>query len=167
VFRDLFDDPRAYQHFQNYLTGLIVLENMLSQTVSIRPCAEDSYLILDDTLCEHVGSLFEYVERHYHHSEDRYPLAHNLVTSHYVSGAVRFPVDDQLYQRYESATDWEGFVGQHFPSQIMPQTAKERAKLHRQLDQQLRQDPEFERLQNARLPPSNPLGKSVGNQVKP
>lgn len=186
AFRDLFDDPRAYQHFQTYLTGLMVLENksltnisrctlesadksnlsrflseapwqpeavnqrrvayMLSQTVSIRPPERDSDLILDDTLCEHVGSLFEYVERHYNHSEDTYPLAHNLVTSYYHSGAVRFPVNYELYQRYESVTDWERFVRQHFPNQTMPSGAKERAKLHRQLDQELRQDPAFERL---------------------
>jgi SRSO17 transposase len=186
AFRDLFDDPRQYQHFQNYLTGLMVLENkslsnisrctlesadksnlsrflsespwlpeavnqrrvayLLSQTAHLRPSAGGSYLILDDTLCEHVGSLFDYVERHYNHSDDSYPLAHNLVTSYYRSGAVRFPVNYELYRRYETVTDWERFVRQQFPSQIMPPTAKERAKLHRQLDQQLRQDPEFERL---------------------
>jgi SRSO17 transposase len=186
AFRDLFHDPRQYRHFQNYLTGLMVLEDkslanisrctlesadqsnlsrflsdapwlpeavnqrrvayMLSQTVGIRPPTGDSYLILDDTLCEHVGSLFEYVERHYNHSDDTYPLAHNLVTSYYLSGAVRFPVDYALYRRYESVTDWARFVTQRFPGQVMPQTAKERAKLHRQLDQELRQDPEFERL---------------------
>jgi len=34
----------------------------------------DSVLILDDTLCEHVGSLFEYVDRHYNHGDDTYRL---------------------------------------------------------------------------------------------
>jgi SRSO17 transposase len=119
---------------------------MLSQTVSIRQAKGASYLILDDTLCEHVGSLFEYVDRHYNHSDNTYPLGHNLVTSHYLNGAVRFPVDCELYQRYETITDWEEFVAKHFPSQVIPSKAKDRTILHRQLDQQLRQDPEFERL---------------------
>jgi SRSO17 transposase len=157
VFRDLFGESRQYRHCQNYLTGLIVLENkslanisrctldsadksnlsrflsdapwspvavnqrriayLLSQPVGIRQAARAAYLILDDTRCEHVGSLFEYVERHYNHREHTYPLAHNRVTSHYLSGAVRFPVDFALYGRYESVTQWEQFVRQQFPTQ--------------------------------------------------
>lgn len=133
AFRHLFNDVRQFEHFQNYLTGLIVLENkslanisrcilesadktnlsrflsespwqpqvvnrfriqyVLTQTVAIRPTAPAGYLIFDDTLCEHVGSLFEYVERHYDHCDGTYPLAHNLVTSHYLSGAVRLPIE--------------------------------------------------------------------------
>ena len=107
AFRDLFDNQCEFRHFQNYLTGLIVLENtsmanisncildsadktnlsrffseapwheqemndrrfryMLEQTAPHRRPAKESSLILDDTLCEHVGSLFEYVDRHYVH----------------------------------------------------------------------------------------------------
>ncbi len=40
-----------------------------------------------------------FVDRHYNHAESSYPLAHNLVASHYVSGAVRFPVAARLYRR--------------------------------------------------------------------
>ena len=69
------------------------LEYLLQQTQGGRRPKADSALILDDTLCEHVGSLFDYVDRHYNHGEDTYPLAHNPVTSYYVSGLVRFPVD--------------------------------------------------------------------------
>jgi len=183
VFRDLFGDERQYRHFQNYLTGLIVLENkslanisrctlksadktnlsrflseapwsprevqnrrieyMMAQTTSLRQAATASYLILDDTLCEHVGSLFEYVDRHYNHSDDSFPLAHNLVTSHYLSGAVRFPIDFELYRRYEEVTRWSEFVFKHFPQQEIPRQAKARAKVHRQLDATLLKDPEF------------------------
>jgi SRSO17 transposase len=186
VFRDLFCEERQYRHFENYLTGLIVLENkslsnisrcmldsadktnlsrflgdapwsqksvnqrrvsyMLSQTQGIRPAASRSYLILDDTLCEHVGSLFEYIDRHYNHSDGSYPLAHNLVTSHYLSGAVRFPVNFELYRRYEEVTQWERFVSSKFPTQVIPSLAKDRAKLHRQLDKSLLEDPEFAQL---------------------
>ena len=80
------------------------IEYLLERTKSVRKKSADSRLVLDDTLCEHVGSLFEYVDRHYNHAEDTYPLAHNLVTSHYVSGAVRFPVDLRQYRRYEEVT---------------------------------------------------------------
>lgn len=48
-----------------------------------------------------MGSLFEYIDRHYNHCDNSYPLAHNLVSSHYISEAVRFPVDVRLYRRYE------------------------------------------------------------------
>jgi SRSO17 transposase len=183
VFRDLFGDERQYQHFQNYLSGLIVLDNkslanisrcilesadktnlsrflssapwqpsqvhqrrieyMMGQTSTLRQTANHSYFILDDTLCEHVGNLFEHIDRHYNHSNDTYPLAHNVVTSHYLSGSVRFPLDFELYRRYEEVTRWHEFVHRHFPDQTIPTTAAERGKLHRKLDAELMQDPEF------------------------
>ena len=186
AFRDLFCDEREFRHFQNYLTGLMVLENkslanisrctldsadktnlsrflaaapwepeavnerrvpyLMSQTLRLRRSASESCLILDDTLCEHVGSLFEYIDRHYNHSNGTYPLAHSVVTSHYLSGAVRFPVDYRLYRRYEEMTQWEHFVGEHFPAQVIPTKAKERQKLHRQLDATLLNDPQFAQL---------------------
>ena len=150
VFRDLFENRCQFRHFQNYLTGLMVLSNksmanivrcvlnsadktnlsrffsespwfqsqvndrrlryLLQQTKAVRLPKAQSALVLDDTLCEHVGSLFEYIDRHYNHGDDTYPLAHNPVTSHYVSGPVRFPVDLRLYRRYEEMTRWEEFV---------------------------------------------------------
>ncbi len=186
VFRHLFENQCQFRHFQNYLTGLMVLENqslanisrcilesadktnlsrflsqapwseqkvnservkyMLNQTVNQRQTAAESYLILDDTLCEHVGSLFEYVDRHYNHCNQHYPDAHNLVTSHYLSGSVRFPVDYRVYRRYEEITRWSEFVSKHFPEQEIPQNKKERQKLHKLLDQKLLEDPEFQEL---------------------
>jgi SRSO17 transposase len=183
AFRHLFSDQRQYQHFQNYLTGLIVLENkslanisrcslqsadksnlsrflssapwnpslvndtrldyLLCQTQAHRLSAAQSSFILDDTMCEHVGSLFEYIDRHYNHSDGTYPLAHNLVTSHYLSGAVRFPVDFELYRRYEDITEWTRFVKKYFPAQEIPKRSQARAKLHKQLDPMLLKDPEF------------------------
>ena len=122
IFRDLFENRCQFHHFQNYLTGLIVLDNkslanitrcvlesadktnlsrffseapwfqdrindrrveyLLQQTKAVRSPKADALLILDDTLCEHVGSLFDYVDHHYNHGDDTYPLAHNPVTSH-------------------------------------------------------------------------------------
>jgi SRSO17 transposase len=64
----------------------------LQQTKPHRRRRRESLVVLDDTLCEHVGSLFDYVDRHYNHSDGTYPLAHNPVTSLYVSGAVRLPL---------------------------------------------------------------------------
>ncbi len=42
------------------------------------------------------------------------------VTSHYVSGAVRFLVDARLYRRYNELTDWTNFVQKHFPGSEIP-----------------------------------------------
>lgn len=96
AFRDLFENHCQFDHFQNYLTGLMVLENKslsnisqcvlesadktnLSRFLSQAPWSErevnrrrveyrnqqtqkhqrgaaDSCLIIDDTLCEHVGT---------------------------------------------------------------------------------------------------------------
>jgi len=184
AFRDLFANRRQFQHFQDYLTGLIVLENksltniarcvlasadktnlsrflseapwddaqvnarrigyLLTQTARQRRAAGGSALVLDDTLCEHVGSLFAYVDRHYNHGEGTYPLAHNPVTSFYVSGAVRFPVDWRLYRRYEEVTRWEAFVAKHCPDEVIPPTRKERAHLHKRVDPVLLTDPDFQ-----------------------
>jgi SRSO17 transposase len=186
IFRDLFEKRCQFQHFQNYLTGLIVLDNkslanitrcvlesadktnlsrffseapwfhdrvndrrleyLLQQTKAVRGPKADAALILDDTLCEHVGSLFDYVDRHYNHGDDTYPLAHNPVTSYYVGGPVRFPVDLRLYRRYEELTQWDAFVQKHFPGRSIPTTKKERARLHKEVDPLLLDDPDFQKL---------------------
>lgn len=183
AFRDLFENRRQFQHFQNYLTGLMVLPNksmaniarcvvesadktnlsryfseapwfakqvnrrriryLLEQTKAVRKSKDGSALILDDTLCKHVGSLFDYVDHHYDHGDHSYPLAHNPVTSHYVSGPVRFPVDFRIYRRYEELTHWEAFVHKHFPERQIPTKRKERNHLHREVDPTLLQDSEF------------------------
>jgi len=186
IFRDLFENRCQFRHFQNYLTGLIVLDNkslanitrcvlesadktnlsrffseapwfqeqvndrrvayLRQQTKEVRVSKADSALILDDTLCEHVGSLFDYVDRHSNHSDDTYPLAHNPVTSHYVSGPVRFPVDLRLYRRYEALTHWEEYVHQHFSDRPISAKKKERARLHKDVDPILLEDPDFQKL---------------------
>src|SRR6266850_3267032 len=183
IFRDLFENRCQFQHFQNYLTGLIVLDNkslanitrcvlesadktnlsrffsespwfqdrvndrrvayLLQQTKAVRSPKADALLILDDTLCEHVGSLFDYVDRHYNHGDATYPLAHNPVTSHYVSGPVRFPLDLRLYRRYEELTQWGAFVAKQFPDLQIPTDKKARNRLHKQVDPVLLQDPAF------------------------
>jgi len=116
---------------------------LLAQTRDQRQPKRVSALVLDDTLCEHVGSLFEHVDRHYNHGEGTYPLAHNPVTSFYVSGAVRFPLDLRLYRRYEEVTRWETFVARHFPGCAIPRKKKERGRLHKEVAPVLLQDPEF------------------------
>jgi DDE superfamily endonuclease len=116
---------------------------MLQQTRPHRRRRRESLLALDDTRCEHVGSLFDYVDRHYNHSDGTYPLAHNPVTSLYVSGPVRFPVGLRLYRRYEELTQWETSVAKHFPDLKIPTDKKGRNRLHQQVDPVLLQDPEF------------------------
>ena len=122
------------------------MKYLLQQTKPVRLTKEKSALILDDTLCEHVGSLFEYIDHHYNHGGDTYPLAHNPVTSHYVSGPVRFPVDLRLYRRYEEMTRWEEFVHKHFPDREIPKRKKERTQFHKGVDPRLLEDPEFHAL---------------------
>jgi DDE superfamily endonuclease len=122
------------------------VEYLLQQTQAVRGPKADAILILDDTLCEHVGNLFDYVDRHYDHGDDLYPLAHNPVTSHYVSGPVRFPLDLRLYRRYEELTHWEDFVRKHFPDRPIPTTKKERARLHKAVDPVLLDDLDFQQL---------------------
>ena len=183
VFRELFENRCQFQHFENYLTGLMVLANksmanisrcllesadktnlsrffseapweqekvnekrityMLEQTADRRRKAEQSCVVVDDTLCEHVGSVFEYVARHYDHCEGRYPLGHNLVTTHYVSGVVRFPLAVRLYRRYEEQTRWEEFVRKHFPERKIPTEKKQRTRMHKEVDETLLQDADF------------------------
>jgi hypothetical protein len=58
-------------------------------------------------LCEHGASLFEYVDRHAHHGDGTYPLAHHPVTSFSVSGPMCFPLALRLYRRDEELTPWE------------------------------------------------------------
>lgn len=183
AFRPVFRDRRQFEHFRNYLTGLMVLDDksmaniarclvesadktnlsrffsespwqwdkvneqriayMLEETKGVSRSSDESALIVDDTLCEHVGSLFEYVDRHYNHGDGSYPTAHNLVTSHYLSGAVRFPVDFRMYRRYEEFTDWVNFVKKHFPGREIPVRKKERQPFHKEVDTVLLQDGEF------------------------
>jgi hypothetical protein len=116
---------------------------MLQETKPHRQRRRDSIVVLDDTLCEHVGSLFDYVDRHYNHGDGTYPLAHNPVTSFYVSGPVRFPLGLRLYRRYEELTQWEAAVAKQFPELKIPTDKKARNRLHKQVDPVLLQAPEF------------------------
>src|SRR5882672_649358 len=119
---------------------------LLQHTKEVRGPKADGLLILDDTLCEHVGSLFDYVDRHDNHGDDTYPRAHNPVTSHSVSGPVRFPVALRLDRREEECTQWDTVVHQHFPDRPIPKPKKERARFHKEVDPLLLADPNFQKL---------------------
>jgi len=119
---------------------------LLQQTKEGRVPKAEAVLILDDTLCEHGGSLFDYVDRHDNHGDNTYPLAHNPVTSHDVSGPVRFPVALRLYRRSEECPQWEPFVQQHCPDRPIPTTKKERARFHKAVDPLLLDNPDFQKL---------------------
>lgn len=116
---------------------------MLQQTKPHRRRRRDSLVVIDDTLCEHGGSLFDHVDRHDHHGNGTYPLAHNPVTSFYGSGSVRCPLDLRLYRRYEALTQWAATVNKYCPDLKIPPEQKARNRLHKQVDPVLLQDPEF------------------------
>jgi DDE superfamily endonuclease len=116
---------------------------MLPQTKPHRPSRHKSLVVIDDTLCEHVGRLFDYVDRHDNHGDGTYPLAHHPVTSLYVSGPGRFPLALRLYRRYEELTQWEAAVAQQCPDVKIPHEKKARNRLHKQVDPVLRQEPDF------------------------
>jgi hypothetical protein len=122
------------------------LTSLLQQTKAIHGPKADAILILDDTLCEHGGGLFDYVDRHANHGDAPYPRAHNPVTSHYVSGPVRFPVALRLSRRYEESTRWEAFGHQHFPDRPIPTQPKERARLQKTVAPVLRDAPDLQKL---------------------
>lgn len=106
-------------------------------------------LVIDDTLAPHVGSLFEYIDKHYDHCDGQHKRAHNPVTSLYINGSVRYPVGLELYRRYEEYTNWEALVKKHFPNHSIPKTKKERKRFHQQVDPVLLKDPEFKKLHDA------------------
>jgi hypothetical protein len=116
---------------------------MLHQTKPHRRRRGESLLAIDDTLCEHVGSLFDDVDHHSNHSEGTSPLAHNPVTSLSVSGPVRCPVALRLSRRDEDLTQWEAYGAKHCPDLQIPKDRKGRNRLHQQVDPGLLQDPEF------------------------
>ena len=93
-------------------------------------------------LGEHVGSLFDYVDRHDHHGDGPYPLAHHPVTSFHVSGPVRFPLGLRLDRRDEALTQWAAVVAKHVPALPIPTNTKARNRLQQQVDSALLQDPE-------------------------
>jgi hypothetical protein len=114
---------------------------MLQQTKPHRRQRRDSLVVIDDTLCEHVGSLVDHVDRHDTHGDGTSPLAHHPVTSCSVSGAVRFPLDLRLYRRDEELTPWEAAVTKHVPDGNIPTDKQARSRLHTQVDPVWLQDP--------------------------
>jgi len=53
------------------------------------------------------SSLLPIMQMSRNHGDGTSPLAHHPVTSLYVSGPVRFPLDLRLYLRDEELTQWE------------------------------------------------------------
>ena len=116
---------------------------MRQQTTPHRQRRRESVVAIDETLCAHVGSLFDDVDRHDHHSAGTYSLAHHPVTSLAVRGPVRFPLGLRLYRRDEELTQWEAAVAKHVPDVTIPRERTARNRLHTQVDPVLLEDPEF------------------------
>lgn len=68
---------------------------MQARTQSKDPLATGC-LVLDDTLDEHVGNLFDHIATHDDHSDNSYKLAQNPVISHFVKGIISFPIDFRM-----------------------------------------------------------------------
>jgi hypothetical protein len=119
------------------------LRFMLQQTKPHRQRRRESVVAIDETLCEHVGSLFDDVDRHDNHSDGTSPLAHNPVTSWSVSGPVRVPLGLRLYRRDEELTPWEAAVAKHVPDVTIPREKQARNRLQKQVDPVLLEDPAF------------------------
>jgi hypothetical protein len=107
---------------------------LLPQTKAVRRPKADALLRLEDTLGEHGGSLFDYVDRPYQPGDGTYPLAHHPGTSSSVRGPGRFPVDLRLSRRSEESTRWEACVQKHCPDRSIPTPSKERMRLHKEGD---------------------------------
>jgi hypothetical protein len=118
------------------------IRSLLQETIRHRHRRRESIVVLDDTLCEHVGGLFDHVDRHDHHGDGTSPLAHHPVTSFYVSGPVRFPLGLRLYRRDEELTQWETAGVRHVPDRNIPTEKKARHRLHQHVAPGLLQDPE-------------------------
>jgi DDE superfamily endonuclease len=115
---------------------------MLQETTPHRRRRRDALVVIDDTLCEHAGNLFDSADRHDNHGDGTYALAHKPVTSFSVSGPVRFPLGLRLYRRYEDLTPWDACVAKQFPDLKIPTDTKGRNRLHKPVDSILLQDPE-------------------------
>ena len=59
---------------------------------------------------------------------------------------MRFPLDLRLYRRYDERTQWEAFVHKHVPDRPIPPTKQDRARLHKEVDPLLFEDPDFQKL---------------------
>jgi hypothetical protein len=77
-------------------------------------------VVLEATLGDHVGSLFDDVNRPSNPSDGTYPLAHTPVTSLSGSGPVRFPLGRRLSRRDAAMTPGEAWLTIVLPSRSPP-----------------------------------------------
>ena len=78
----------------------LILEELRAKRI------EHGVLVIDDTLSHKTGKHMDGVNVHYDHSEGRYALGHQLVTSHLVAGWLSIPLDFELYRRDEGQADF-------------------------------------------------------------
>jgi hypothetical protein len=134
---------------------------MLQQTKPHRRQRRASRVVIDDTLCEHVGSLLDHVDRHDNHGDGTYPLAPTPVTSFSVRGAVRFPLALRLYRRDEELPPWDAAGTKHCPDGNIPTDKKARSRLQKPVDPVWLQDPAL-RSRHAPFRPNIALAIDLG-----
>jgi SRSO17 transposase len=66
-------------------------------------------LVIDDTLLEKTGEEMEGVGWYWDHSQGKHILAHNLVSSHYVTERFHVPLDFEVYVRRTDCKDKKRF----------------------------------------------------------
>jgi SRSO17 transposase len=66
-------------------------------------------LIVDDTFLEKTGEEIEGVGWYWDHSQNKSILAHNLVSTHYVTGRFHIPLDLEIYVKRKDCTDKKEF----------------------------------------------------------
>jgi len=113
----------------------------LPQTTPHRRRRRASRVVIDDPLCEPVGSLLDSMDRPYHHSAGTSPLAQNPVTSGSVSGPVRGLLGLRRDRRDEARTQGAACVAKPCPALTIPTAPTGRKRLHQPVDPTGLQDP--------------------------
>jgi len=87
---------RAEAAWQDDVVKRRRIRYLLQETKPHRHRRRDALVVLEETRCELVGSLFDDGDRHDTHGDGTSPLAHHPVTSFEVSGPRRFPLGLRL-----------------------------------------------------------------------
>jgi hypothetical protein len=115
---------------------------MRQETTPHRHRRCEALVVRADTLCAHVGSLLDHVDRHDNPSDGPSPLAHHPVTRCSGSGPVRFPWGLRLSRRAAEWPPWAAPGATHVPDITRPPAPKARPRLPQQGDSGVRQAPD-------------------------
>lgn len=69
----------------------------------------EGLLLLDDTLSHKTGKHMEYAGKFFDHSEGKYMLAHDILTTHLVKGKLSIPLDLEVYRKFDQLKEKQEF----------------------------------------------------------